>query len=113
MFAAHAKKLLFGVAFFLSTISAFATNHYPDSAKSTRTTVTVHIIWMPNYQAVNHYCSFLSGQPIPTDGVIVGCYFPSTSTIIAVEPESFNDTKRLEILGHEFWHALGAQHPEI
>ncbi len=113
MFAAHARKLLFGAAFFLAAISAFASGHYPNEAKSTRTTVTVHVVWLPSFDAVNHFCSFLMSQPIPTDGVIVGCYDRETETIYAVEPKSFNDEKRLEILGHEFWHALGARHPAI
>ncbi len=103
------KKLLFGVAFFLS-IPALAAQ-YPEEAKSTRTTVTVHVVWLRSFDAVNHFCSFLMDQPIPTDGVIVGCYDDSTKTIYAVEPGNFNDEKRLEILGHEFWHALGASHP--
>jgi hypothetical protein len=99
------QKLLFGVAFFLPLL-AFA-NQYPDEAKSTRTTVTVHIVWLPNFEAVHAICSFY----LPHLQGIVGCYNPITSTIYAVEPTNFNDHLRLEILGHEFWHALGAQHP--
>ena len=113
MTALQAKKLLFGVAFFLLALHSFAAGKYPDSAKSTRTTVTVHIIWLPSFNAVNHLCSFLAGHPIPTDGIIVGCYEPQSQTIFAVEPKNFDDSTRLEILGHEFWHALGASHPEI
>lgn len=105
------QKLLFGVAFFLSF--SLAAGQYPDEAHSTRTTVTVHIVWLKSFDAVNEYCSFLMGQPIPKDGKIVGCYNSETSTIYAVEPKNFNDTTRLGILGHEFWHALGAEHPEL
>lgn len=85
---------------------------YPNTAKSTRTTATIHIIWLPSHKITNLACSALSGQPIPKDGTIVGCYNPSTQTIYAVQPRSFNDHFGLEILGHEFWHALGAEHPE-
>ena len=110
MFSLSKRLLLAGVAVLLSTF-AVASNQYPDKASSTRTTVTVHIVWLPHFKATNYWCSFLSGSLIPTDGTIVGCYDPSTSTIYAVEPQNFNDLTRLEILGHEFWHALGAMHP--
>ena len=103
------KKLLCGVAFLLS-IQVLA-GQYPDEAKSTQTTVTVHVVWLPSFDAVNHFCSFLMCEPIPKDGTIVGCYNPMNQTIYAVEPTSFNDHFRLEVLGHEFWHALGATHP--
>lgn len=105
-------KLLFGAAFLfaLALLPAHAAK-YPDRAKSTRTTVTVHVVWLPTIKSVNHLCSMMMGQPIPKDGMIVGCYNPANTTIYAAEPRSFNDTYRLEILGHEFWHALGAEHP--
>lgn len=109
---ALAKKLLFGAAFFLAlSASATHTHQYPDEAKSTQTTVTVHILWMPSWAAVTHFCSWIAGEAVPTDGIILGCYVPSKSTIIAVEPKNFNDHRLLEVLGHEFWHALGAKHP--
>lgn len=104
-----AQKLLLGVAFFL----CFPTlaGQYPDQAKSNRTTITVNIVWLPNFNAVNAICSFL--MRLKDDGLIVGCYDPSTQTIYAVEPRNFDDKLRLEILGHEFWHALGAEHPVL
>lgn len=105
------KKLLLGAAFFMPLLGLAA--QYPDHAKSTRTTVTVHVVWMPSYRAVTVWCSFLNGEPPPERGMIVGCYHRLTSTIYAVEPKNFNDHEKLEILGHEFWHALGAEHPEI
>lgn len=105
------KLLLTGAAFFLPLALA---DQYPDHAKSTRTTVTVNIAWLPTYQAVNAMCSFIDHTPIVHGNgmIFVGCYEPSTQTIYAVEPTSFNDLKRLTILGHEFWHALGAEHPD-
>lgn len=110
---ALAKKLLFGVAFFLSLLPAFA-GKYPDEAHSTRTTVTVHVVWLPSYNAVTHLCSWIGNEPPPElPSIILGCYERSTRTIYAVQPKSFNDHERLHILGHEFWHALGAEHPEI
>lgn len=86
---------------------------YPDHAKSTETTVTVHIVWLPSHKITNQFCASMMGIPTPKpeDGTIVGCYNPESSTIYAVEPKSFNDHFGLEVIGHEFWHALGAEHP--
>jgi hypothetical protein len=108
MFRASTLKLLFGVAFLLPAHA----DQYPDHAKSTRTEVTVRIVWLPNFRMVDAACALTNGDP-PSKGpkIFVGCFDPRTSTIYAVEPSSFNDSFRLEILGHEFWHALGAEHP--
>lgn len=42
------------------------------------------------------------------------CWFESAtgnnSLIVAQQPKDFNDERSLMILGHEFFHALGAQH---
>lgn len=99
--------LLFGVALF----SAQAADRYPPSAKSTRTTVTVHVVWLENQKTVDAVCSTLAGGS--PEGKIAGCYFETNSTIYTVQPKSFNDTYWLSILGHEFWHALGAEHPVL
>lgn len=107
------KRLLFGAAFLLGASILIAAERYPSEAKSTRTTVTVNIQWLASLEAVNRFCSMLMGYPIPTNGRIAGCYQPGSQTIFAAEPRSFNDGYRLEILGHEFWHALGAEHPEL
>lgn len=98
--------LLFGVALFSVSASA----KYPDEAHSTKDTTTVHVVWLPDHRTVDIVCSFF-GRDKPT-GNILACYLSSTSTIYAVEPKSFNDDFALMILGHEFWHALGAEHPE-
>lgn len=98
--------LLFGVAL---SLSAAATNHYPPTASGTRTTVTVRVIWLDSFKHVDVFCSWLAKET-PQQSIL-GCYDPSTVTIFAVQPTSFNDVHKLEILGHEFWHALGAQHP--
>lgn len=87
---------------------AFA-DQYPDQAKSTRTTVTVTVVWLQSFEDVDKVCASLGWEK--PEGVIVGCYHRSTRTIYAVEPTSFNDYLHLTILGHEFWHALGAEHP--
>jgi len=99
--------LLFGVALFSLHASAAP---YPDKAQSTVTTTTVHVVWVKDYKTADFVCSIVQGEK-PT-GNILACYFPAYSAIVAVEPTSFNDYQHLMILGHEFWHALGAQHPE-
>lgn len=109
MLSSTLTRLLFGVAFFSSVLAADAPpGVYPDSAKSTKTTVTVHVVWLPTFEAVHSICTIQLAE----QGV-VGCFNPATNTIYAVEPVNFNDHFKLEILGHEFWHALGAQHPAL
>ena len=80
---------------------------YPDEAKSTRTAVFVRVVFMEP-EEVNKFCN---DGVVSDEYVILGCYDPRNNTIYAPEPRNFNDLERLEILGHEFWHALGADHP--
>ena len=86
---------------------AFAFIQYPEEAKSTRDVVVVRVVFMEP-EDVNVFCN---DGVVSDEYVILGCYDPRTSTIYAPEPKNFNDYERLEILGHEFWHALGAEHP--
>lgn len=102
-----AAALLSGGLFFAPIAGAI--HHYPDSAKSYKTQVTVSVIWAESLVQADQLCSYLAGEE-PT-GAILACYHIPSSTIIAVEPKSFNDSFHLMILGHEFWHALGAEHP--
>lgn len=104
------KKLLLGAAFLLP-VAALA-DQYPNSAGSTRTTVTVNVVWLPTTKLVSAVCAFLMEKPASDSIQYLACYNPKTATIYAVEPRSFNDIQHLETLGHEFWHALGAVHPE-
>lgn len=106
------KGLVFGLALFF-VCSGWASNAaaYPDHAESTLTDVTVHVAWLPDYATVDAACAALDGEI--ADGTILACYYPPDHLIIAVEPTSFNDHFNLSIIGHEFWHALGAKHPEI
>lgn len=102
--------LMWGLAHFSASAA-----QYPDSAKSTRTEVTVRVIWLANHHDVDLACSYFGSMPPSGDltkRAILGCYLPWNTTIIAVEPTSFNDEFHLEVLGHEFWHALGATHPD-
>lgn len=78
---------------------------YPDSASATRTEVTVRVHF-GTQEEISTLCRFYDPA---RRNAITSCYF--AGTIYAVQPTSFNDTTRLMILGHEFWHALGATHP--
>lgn len=100
------KLALSGLAFFfLEGASA----EYAWSTPSTRTTVTVNVVWLKTQKEVDLVCSII-GNTKPK-GTILGCYVEQTTTIYAVEPKDFDDSWGLHILGHEFWHALGAKHP--
>lgn len=110
--------LLLGVALFSGPAAQLAQpapvgvqdiHHYPPSAKSTQTTVTVNVVWLPDQATVDAVCSGLAGEP--ATGNTLACYSTPSNVIYAVEPTSFNDHFNLMILGHEFWHALGATHP--
>lgn len=83
---------------------------YPEHAKSTAKAVIVRIQWHDTFADVNAACEAIGAAPVPGES-IVGCFDHETGTIHAVEPANFNDEFRLMILGHEFWHALGATHP--
>lgn len=102
------KHLITGLA--LAGLALFSSAaQYPDHAQSTRTTTTVHIVWLPDFETADLVCGYIGG--VPSSGTILACYVYSTQTIYAVQPTSFNDQFHLMILGHEFWHALGAEHP--
>jgi hypothetical protein len=80
---------------------------YETTSKSTITTNTVTVKWFDSDKEVAEACV--------TEGlhhIANGCAFGTTShcTIYAVQPSSFDDKHRLEILGHELWHCLGATH---
>lgn len=99
-----------GLALGLALFSfAAAEGKYPDHAEATRTVTIVRVQWVADYAAADAACSALDNTP--AEGKILACFHPATSTIIAVQPSSFNDWQNLAILGHEFWHALGASHP--
>lgn len=80
---------------------------YPDHAEATKNVVVVRVVWMEPDE-VNKFCN---GGTVSEEYVILGCFDPSSNTIYTPQPRSFNDRQRLVILGHEFWHALGADHP--
>lgn len=101
-----------GVFFCLFTALSAVAGPYANTIKGPTqiTTVTVTVVWLEP-TAVDAVCSFLLG--VPAAQKLAGCYNPLTKTIYAPEPRSFEDYYRLMLLGHEFWHALGADHPDI
>jgi hypothetical protein len=103
------KHLITGLA--LTGLALFSSSfaQYPDHAEATLNTTTVTVVWLPDFETADLVCGYIGG--IPKQGTILACYAYLTHTIYAVQPSSFNDQYRLMILGHEFWHALGAEHP--
>lgn len=100
---------VFAAIALLYCLSASAALQYPPHAEATRSVTVVRVVWM-DPEEVDQKCAEGS-PPRPPNEVYLGCYDPNTSTIYAPQPRSFNDLYRLVILGHEFWHALGAMHP--
>lgn len=99
-----------GLALGLALFSfAAAEGRYPDSAEATRSVTIVRVQWVADYAEADAVCSKLGNEE--AKGTILACYHIPTGTIVAVQPSSFNDWQNLAILGHEFWHALGASHP--
>lgn len=100
----------FGGAFFclLLTLSSYA-GPYKNTIRGERSSTTVTVVWLEP-EAVDAFCSHLMG--LPASGHILACYNTATGTIFTPEPASFEDHYRLMLLGHEFWHALGAEHPD-
>lgn len=84
---------------------------YPPEAHATETTVTVRVVWLASYAEVNRVCHMIDKSRPDPDATtsILACFW--NNTIYAVQPANFNDEFNLMILGHEFWHALGAEHP--
>ncbi len=74
------------------------------TSRATQSTVTVTVKFVPPDTDLSTLCNIKPSE----NYVLLGCYL--NGVIVAVEPKDFNDHKRLEVLGHELWHALGASH---
>lgn len=101
------KPWLLGAFFSFMALSA-NTAQYPDEAHATHEVVIVRVQWGTPAE-VDKICAGINGEK--PEGKIYACYHRYSRTIYAPQPRSFNDWWRLAILGHEFWHALGAEHP--
>ena len=82
-------------------------DHNAATRKSITNTTTINVVWFNNDEQVSSACA-KEGLTYKANG----CAFGNTNncTIYAVEPSSFRDDTRLQILGHETWHCLGAEH---
>jgi hypothetical protein len=72
---------------------------------------SIEVTWLANDEAVTKKCQELG---LPTTGVN-GCARSKPDNIAicevyVVQPRDFNDSSRLEVLGHEVLHCLGARH---
>lgn len=99
------------IALFAALLAACQQSN--DYTPSTHTTATVHVYWQRNVAAADAKCKALG-----LHGDAQACARsdpgnPAVCEIYAVEPHGFRDHDRLATLGHEFWHCLGAKHPEL
>lgn len=87
------------------TISAYPVGQPELINKSSLTEVTVAVKWVKTVDQLNSVC----GSP---NRLTYGCAISlgNHCTIHVIEPRDFNDVPLLAMLGHEFWHCLGARH---
>ena len=80
--------------------------------KSTRNQVLVRVVWMQSFEEAQERCIKDGDAQVSPGMRIMGCYIEreKEKVIYAVEPAGFDDYDKLIVLGHEFWHALGANH---
>lgn len=70
--------------------------------------VVLHVTWVKSTDELpvglngNHVAGVTRGPEVVGDEL--------HAYISVIQPEDFNDYDRLETLGHECWHALGAMH---
>lgn len=79
----------------------------PMIAPPSKGQVTVAIYWHEGVDEIAKFCQ------INTSGIVYECSIslPGDKCVIhAVKPKDFNDQARIALLGHEFFHCLGAQH---
>jgi hypothetical protein len=88
---------------------AFATYIYNDHYPSTLTTVKVEIEWFDSEVELNEMCWRIG---LDSRNHYTGCSIKvkDIGYIYVVKPKDFNDHFRLEVLGHELYHMLGAYH---
>lgn len=76
-------------------------------SRATRDRVVLHVYW--GADGVRDNCA--SGQEACCRRRLIGEEWHAY--LYAVEPWDFNDIDRLATLGHETWHAVGAEHKEL
>jgi hypothetical protein len=110
------RRLLALILLVLCTSSCYAITGYPEQPKMidgpsvTSTVVTVD--WVRGVDEMQRLCS----PELGTDKIWYACASVSRignttfCTIHAIMPKDFNDEVLLAVLGHEFYHCLGATH---
>jgi len=88
-----------------------STDFYQNSTPPRWATATIQVTWLADNAAVTKKCQKLGLNTLGASGCarsrpddIKIC------EIYAVKPRNFNDLYRLEVLGHEVLHCLGAKH---
>jgi hypothetical protein len=86
---------------------------YDTIKKSDRTFTSVQMHWVAASD-INQVCSKLGASDGSGD-TYTACALsdpqnPGVCDIYTVEPDSFDDTPNVTLLGHEMWHCLGAKH---
>ena len=107
------KKLLLLCAICLSACSPSSTNTYETTSKAKWSSTTIEIHWVAKSE-INSVCQNLGTNDGGT-GEYNACARSKPDAvniceIYTVQPENFDDTNTLQVLGHETWHCLGATH---
>lgn len=92
----------------------YSITHYPEQqdtiSKSTITHTEVRVIWHKSVDEINAACRFKTNRITYACASVFIQNQRSICLIHTIEPNDFTDQVRLMILGHEFWHCLGARH---
>lgn len=106
-------KILFLVSFAFLT-GCYSITHYPEQqhtiSKSTITHTEVKVIWHKDVDEMPKECKRFSNATLYGCAMVFKNEKKSVCILHAIEPNNFNDTAKLAVLGHEFWHCLGARH---
>jgi hypothetical protein len=103
--AALASVLSFSIA--LAPILVNAAEQATLTQRATVKQTTVYVQWVRNKAEGNRICAS-KGAPEYSGACAYGT--TDSCNIVAIQPRDFNDTEALAVLGHEFWHCLGAKH---
>jgi hypothetical protein len=83
---------------------------YTEFSPSTKDRVTIQVVWLDE---PSKYCALRNGTP-PANHQYLGCSAivgnGKVCEVVMAHPKNFNDNLKLEVLGHELMHCLGARH---
>lgn len=85
---------------------------YKTLNRANRDKISIEVHWVSKSK-ISDKCKQLGAKPLTN--TYAGCARSKPSDksiceIYVVQPNGFNDDYRLEILGHEVYHCLGAKH---